>query len=112
MFSCVGLTILGDTPDKSADCSGDRVDEILQWLRDHGSGVQQPWVAIDDLDLLTMNPKLSPRHFVRTRDSIGLTLDNAERAIELLHRQREERKLAGTGAGKGRSVGAGLLVVG
>ena len=56
--------------------TGDRVDEILLWLREHRTKTSR-WnksilrlaVAIDDIDLLSMNPKLAPEHFVRTRDA-------------------------------------------
>ena len=72
----------------SVSCKGDRVDEILSWLETHCKDGNRPWVALDDLDLLLMNPKLRPPHFVRTRDSIGLTRENADEAIRLLQAQR------------------------
>ena len=83
-----GLEIAGCTPDLEKDCRGDRVDEIHAFLRTSGC-CAQPWIAIDDLDLLSMNPKLRPVHFVRTRDSIGLTHANAAEAIEQLYIQQK-----------------------
>ena len=85
-----GLSFSSVTPDLEAAHTGDRVDEILQWLREHPgpTGVTRAWIALDDLDLLMMNPKLPSTHFVRTSDSIGLTRENADLAIRLLQEQR------------------------
>ena len=88
VLASVGLAFISATPDFSVSCKGDRVDEILSWLETHCKDGNRPWVALDDLDLLLMNPKLRPPHFVRTRDSIGLTRENADEAIRLLQAQR------------------------
>ena len=88
VLASVGLAFISATPDFSVSCKGDRVDEILSWLDTHCTDGDRPWVALDDLDLLLMNPKLRPQHFVRTRDSIGLTRENADEAISLLQAQR------------------------
>ena len=89
VLATVGLCFVSSTADLTY--TGDRVDEILLWLREHparGSGAARAWVALDDLDLLGMNAKLTPEHFVRTRDGIGLTRQDAERAIAQLRSQR------------------------
>ena len=100
---------IGATPDLSL--TGDRVDEILQWLADNAeaeaararsrprsrSRAQAPgqaqaqagaaFVAIDDLALTQMNSRLSEHHFVRTSDAEGLTLAKADEAIRKLQAQ-------------------------
>ena len=96
VFDKQGLTIYDHTPDLEKTSTGDRVDEILMWLREHrqpitpGSNdtIKVAWVAIDDLDLLRMNPKLDPDHFVRTRDANGLTRACAEEVLVKLQRTR------------------------
>ena len=80
--------ILDCTPDLERSSTGDRVDEILKWLREHAGSMSPEWVAIDDLDLPRMNPKLDAAHFVRTRDASGLTRACAEEALIKLRRLR------------------------
>jgi hypothetical protein len=63
------------TPDLSG--RGDRVDEILQSLGDRGlDPARDVWLALDDMDMLKMNPKLDGGHFCRTDDAVGLTRQN------------------------------------
>lgn len=82
-----GIAVHSSTPDLSTT-GGDRVDEIFAWLEEH-DGLSQPWVAIDDLDLLRANPRLDAHHFVRTHDANGLTRACAEQAVLQLRRQRD-----------------------
>ena len=43
------------------------------------------WVALDDLDLIEMNPtKIDETHFVRTDDEVGLTEEKMMEVIEKL----------------------------
>jgi hypothetical protein len=73
------------TPDLERSSTGDRVDEILKWLQEHTAPTMSPaWVAIDDLDLLRMNPKLNAANFVRTSDGSGLTRACAEDVLNKL----------------------------
>ena len=53
-----------------------------------------PYIAIDDLALQAMNPKLADVHFVRTNDKDGLTRAKAEEAVRKL---REQASHGGTG---------------
>jgi len=79
----IGLALHSCTPDLECLCTGDRVDEILRWLADN-SETPEPWLAIDDVDLLGMNTKLSSQHFVRTTDAVGLTHAGVEEALTKL----------------------------
>ena len=92
----VGLSLAGDTPDFEAQCRGDRVDEIIESLRQQcGCGWDTlPWVVLDDLDLMAMNPKLDGASFVRTDDAVGLTRAKADEAIAKLQAQRDVLRLA------------------
>lgn len=84
------LSIVGCTPDLEAPCQGDRVDEIIAWLR--GATHVDSWVAIDDMDLLAMNSRLDDAHFVRTSDLVGLTDEKAEEATRKLQKQRRDAR--------------------
>ena len=83
----IGLTLAGSTPDLESRAAGDRVDEI-EWVLRY-SGEDLPWVVLDDLDLVAMNPgKLSHKNFVRTDDAVGLTTEKADHVITKLRAQR------------------------
>ena len=74
------VTYLQDNPEEQR-LVGNRVDEICEWLEEHGPCAQ--WVAIDGMDLgvdLRMEG-----HFVRTDMESGLSGSDADRAISLLH---------------------------
>lgn len=64
------IHVAGDTQDFMAQSRGDRGDEILQFVQDYEQAIggRVAWIAIDDLDLLGMNPKLDPLHIVKTND--------------------------------------------
>ena len=71
---------------------GDRADEILDYVRQTEAGldgavVRVAFVAVDDMDLTAMNPKLTPGHFVRTSDAVGLDDEKVAEAIEKLRGQ-------------------------
>jgi hypothetical protein len=87
-----GMELRGKTPDMESTGLGDRVDEIFAWLAEHrggaAAGAAHCFVAIDDLALSAMNPKLAEQHFVRTSDSVGLTREGAEEAVRKLRRQQ------------------------
>ena len=95
----IGIEAVGDTPDLTVTGKGDRVDEIISSLWEHSaSGSDRlPWLAIDDMDLLTMNPKLHPDAFVRTDDVVGLTCAKAGEAVEKLTQQRKALSEPGHG---------------
>ena len=82
------LTLLSSTPDLTT--TGDRVDEILQWMQQPELAVEA-WIALDDMNLMKMNSKLDAAHFVRTDDAVGLTRDKAEEAITKLLAQRNAK---------------------
>ena len=92
-----GLSFVSVTPDLEITHTGDRVDEIMAWLSAHRSA-DHPWIAIDDLDLLGMNPKLHARNFVRTSDGVGLTRRNVNEAVRKLSEQRAETRNGGGSA--------------
>ena len=56
-----------------------RAMEIVNWVRAHPHACASGWVALDDLDLLSVAPPptgqpiMPPNHFVRTNPSAGLT---------------------------------------
>lgn len=60
---------------------GKRSNEILTWVDKHQI---TNWVAIDDLDLGTGEPRLRG-HFIKTNPLIGLTNELVEQAISLLN---------------------------
>ena len=67
-----------------------RAFEIVTWVRAHPHACATGWVALDDLDLLsvapppTFKPIMPANHFVRTNQAMGLTAKDAAKAIELL----------------------------
>jgi len=82
----VNLTISGYTPDKDVDASGDRPDEIFEYIRENNLQ-DNPWVAIDDMDMIAMNNNLNTINFCRTDDYEGLTEEKAYEVIEKLRNQ-------------------------
>ena len=74
------MKIIGATSDFSVRGSGDRVDEILSWL-EKNTDSKVNWIAIDDMNLVAMNHKMSPLHFVQTSDEFGLTIEEAQEAV-------------------------------
>ena len=82
----VGMKVSGYTADKSLDASGDRPDEILEYLKQNK--INKPWVAIDDMAMLEMNSSLKDINFCRTDDRYGLTLEKAEETINKLITQK------------------------
>lgn len=57
-----------------------RGEEIKEWLTNHGKHVSH-YVIIDDMD--NMLPEQQP-HFVHTNPEVGITVDDAEKAIGIL----------------------------
>ena len=82
-----GLRVLSSTADLKI--FGDRVDEILGWMADHTEYDVSAWIAVDDMDLVRMNPKLDSAHFVTTCDSVGLSSEKVEEAVGKLTAQEE-----------------------
>ena len=68
------------------DASGDRPDEIFEYITKNNLQ-NNPWVAIDDMDMVEMNSNLSPNNFCRTDDYKGLTIEKAYEVIEKLRKQ-------------------------
>lgn len=89
LFAEYGLAISGSTPDLEKACKGDRVDEIMLWLQEADGDAPSAWVAIDDLDLLKMNTRLSEANFVRTSDLQGLSKEKVAEALEKLAAQSQ-----------------------
>jgi len=81
-LAAVDLHLAGTTPD--LDGSGSRVDEILTWLEGHGGAASRPWVALDDLDLLTMSTRMRRNNFVHVNSDVGLSSNNASEAVSKL----------------------------
>ena len=82
----IGMKISGYTADKSLDASGDRPDEIIEYLQQNK--INSPWVAIDDMAMLEMNSNIKDINFCRTDDRYGLTLEKAEEVISKLIAQK------------------------
>ena len=81
-----GIAIDGMTPDfsteeirKSKKFSLVKSSEILVWLSEHKE--IDKWIVIDDLDL--HNPEIEA-HQIKTDSSIGLTIENVQKAEKLL----------------------------
>ena len=72
---CVCTTMQGKR--KTGTEPRQRAREISSWLESH-TGVES-WVALDDMEL-----PLAPDHFVRTQPDVGLTAEDASRAIAIL----------------------------
>ena len=86
LFLQYGLSVNGSTPDLEKSAKGDRVDEILLWLEMRAAKSEHvhAWIAIDDMDLLRMNPRLRSQNFVHTSDITGLDADKTEEALNKL----------------------------
>ena len=86
LFLQYGLSVNGSTPDLEKVAKGDRVDEIFLWLEMHAAKSQHvhAWIAIDDMDLLRMNPRLRSHNFVHTSDNTGLDAEKTEEALNKL----------------------------
>ena len=86
LFLQYGLSVNGATPDLEKVAKGDRVDEILLWLEMRAAKSEHvhAWIAIDDMDLLRMNPRLTSSNFVHTSDAVGLDAEKTEEALNKL----------------------------
>ena len=60
--------------------------EIKEWLTKHGKNVSH-YVIIDDMDNMLTEQRL---HFVKTDPEIGITVEDAEKAIMILNQQQTE----------------------
>ena len=85
-LATIDLKISGYTPNMDLDASGDRPDEIFEYIRVNNLQ-DNPWVAIDDMDMIAMNNNLNTINFCRTDDYDGLTIDKAYEVIEKLRTQ-------------------------
>ena len=63
-----------------------RGTEIKEWLTKHGKHVSH-YAIIDDMDNMLTEQRL---HFVKTDPEIGITVDDAEKAIMILNQQQTE----------------------
>lgn len=86
MLEKEGLRIDGLTPDLTTEeirrtkkFSLVKADEILLWVKSHHDITQ--WVVLDDLDLHNTQVE---KHQVKPDQTIGLTFENVEKAIEML----------------------------
>ena len=60
--------------------------EIKEWLTKHGKHVSH-YAIIDDMDNMLTEQRL---HFVKTDPEIGITVEDAEKAIMILNQQQTE----------------------
>ncbi len=84
----IGLRVLDITSDKSLDASGDRPDEILEYIKINKLQ-NKPWIAIDDMPMLDMNSKLKDINFCKTDDRYGFTYDKSLEVINKLILQKQ-----------------------
>ena len=63
-----------------------RGTEIKEWLTKHGKHVSH-YAIIDDMDNMLTEQRL---HFVKTDPEIGITVEDAEKAIMILNQQQTE----------------------
>lgn len=89
MLAEEGLTIAGFTPDLTTEeirrtkkFSLVKADEILLWLKMHED--VEGWVVLDDLELHNICVK---GHQVKTDQTVGLTLEDVDEAVEMLARR-------------------------
>ena len=87
-LSKINLKVLDITSDKSLDASGDRPDEILEYVQLNNLH-NKPWIAIDDMPMLDMNSKLKGNNFCKTDDRYGLTYDKSLEVINKLKSQKQ-----------------------
>lgn len=81
-----GLHLEGLTPDFTTEeiretkkYSLVKADEILAWLKAHNDVTE--WVVLDDLDL---HNKQVEQHQVKPDQTMGLTVEDVEKAVEVL----------------------------
>lgn len=86
LFAKEGLSIDGITPDLTTEeirrtkkFSKVKADEILSWLKAHNDVAH--WVVLDDLDLHNIQIE---QHQVKPDQTIGLTIDDIEKAERIL----------------------------
>ncbi|CAF1256947.1 unnamed protein product [Adineta ricciae] len=65
------------------------IDPIIGWTGTHNKTIDddiliRKWIAIDDMDLLKLDPKRMQDHFVLTSEEHGITKENVQEAIRLL----------------------------
>lgn len=84
-----GLAIAGFTPDLTTEeirrtkkFSLVKADEILLWLKTHEN--VEGWAVLDDLEL---HNALIRGHQVKTDQTVGLTLEDVNEAVEMLARR-------------------------
>mgnify|MGYP001500036671 CR=1 FL=1 len=61
--------------------------EILEYI--NINKINQPWIAIDDMDMLRMSDQLNDINFCRTDDRYGLTSEKADEVITKLLNQKK-----------------------
>ena len=83
-LSKININIYGVTD--NLNNIGDRVDEIFEWLTKKNID-NIKWIAIDDYDLIKMNPKITFKNFVKTSNKNGLTVALVCEAIKKLNSQ-------------------------
>ncbi len=81
-----GISIAGVTPDftteeirKTRKFSLVKAREIFAWLSEHQEATK--WIVIDDLDL---HDDEIAKHQIKTDPQVGLTIENIQRAKEIL----------------------------
>lgn len=72
------------------DLHSERQHEIHEWLSRHDA--VQAWIALDDEELIAGEPnrqhrQLFEHHAVKTDSHVGMTLEDAHLAVELLKKQ-------------------------
>lgn len=89
MLAGEGMAIAGFTPDLTTEeirrtkkFSLVKADEILLWLKMHED--VEGWVVLDDLELHNICVK---GHQVKTDQTVGLTLEDVDEAVEMLARR-------------------------
>ena len=87
-LSKIDLKVFDITSDKTLDASGDRSDEILEYVQINNLH-NKPWIAIDDMPMLDMNSKLKDINFCKTDDRYGFTYDKSQEVINKLILQKQ-----------------------
>ena len=75
--------LLVDTDIDSMELFHIRGEEIKEWLTKHGKHVSH-YVIIDDMDNMLLEQQ---SHFVQTNPEVGITVDDANKAIVILNKE-------------------------
>lgn len=93
-----GLTVESFYDITDPEFHSERQWEIAKWISDHKEvGEKLIWIALDDENLLDgeANKRYKNQfegHVVQTKSDVGLTMEDAKKAIDLMKTQQQQQK--------------------